>query len=191
MIDKRLNKVDEQILLEQLSQGSEEAYKEFFHLYYSPLCEYASFYLSDEDSEDLVQEFMIALWEQREILVHIRSLKSYLFAAVRNRCLNVIEKEIHRQRKHSSWYEEFKDKFENPDFYLANDLMEQIQKAIDELPDNYREVFDRSRFTSKTNNEIARELGISVKTVEYRITQSLKILRKRLSDYLLTIIFFG
>ncbi|MCL1933229.1 MAG: RNA polymerase sigma-70 factor [Candidatus Azobacteroides sp.] len=183
--------MDERNLLEQLSRGSEDAYKELFHLYYSPLCEYASFYLSDEDSEDLVQEIMIILWEQREILAHVNSLKSYLFIVVRNRCLNVIEKEISRQRKHSRWYEEFREKFENPDFYLANDLMERIQEAIAELPESYREVFDRSRFTSKTNRKIAGELGISVKTVEYRITQSLKILRKRLSDYLTAIILFG
>jgi len=180
--------MDEQGLLERLSSGSEDTYKEFFRLYYSPLCEYASQYISDEDAEDLVQEFMIVIWEQREILAHVHSLKSYLFASVRNRCLNFIEKENFRQKRRFRWYEEFKDEFENPDYYLANDLMEQMQKAIAELPDSYREVFDRSRFTSKTNNEIALELGISIKTVEYRITQSLKILRKRLCNYLKFII---
>jgi RNA polymerase sigma-70 factor (ECF subfamily) len=183
--------MDEQTLLDRLSKGSEEAYKEFFHLYYSPLCEYASQYLSDEDAEDLVQEFMIVIWEQQEILVHVHSLKSYLFAAVRNRCLNFMEKENYRQKKHFRRYEEFQDKFENPDFYLANDLMDQIQKAISKLPESYRDVFDRSRFTGKTNREIALELGISIKTVEYRITQSLKILRKQLDDYLKFIILLG
>ena len=182
--------MDEQALLEQLSGGSEYAYKDFFHLYYSPLCEYASQYVPDEDAEDLVQEFMITLWEQHEILVRVHSLKSYLFAAVRNRCMNFIEKENLRQKKHFRWYEEFKDKFENPDFYLADDLMERIQKALADLPDTYREVFDRSRFTRKTNREIASELGVSVKTVEYRITQSLKILRIQLSDYLTIFILF-
>jgi len=176
--------MDEQILLERISKGSEEAYEEFFYAYYSPLSEFASQYLSDEDAEDLVQEFMIMLWEQRDILPHVNSLKSYLFTAVRNRCLNFIEKEKNRQRKHFRWYDELKEKFENPDFYLANDLMNHIQSAIAELPETFREVFSQSRFTSKTNREIAFELGISVKTVEYRITQSLKILRKRLSGYL-------
>ena len=176
--------MDVQILLERISKGSEEAYKDFFYTYYSPLCEYASQYLSDEDAEDLVQEFMIMLWEQRDILPYVNSLKSYLFTAVRNRCLNFIEKENSRQRKHFRWYDELKEKFENPDFYLANDLMTHIQNAIAELPQSYKEVFSQSRFTTKTNKEIALELNISIKTVEYRITQSLKILRKRLSGYL-------
>lgn len=183
--------MDEKVLVEQFSKGSVSAYKELFHKYYSPLCEYASLYLSDADSEDLVQEFMIMLWENPEILLQVSSLKSYLFMAIRNRSLNAIEKETHRQKKHFRFYEELKDKFENPDFYLSNDLMEQIQKAIAELPENYREVFINSRFTGKSNREIAEELGISIKTVEYRITQSLKILRKRLGNRLLLFILVG
>lgn len=177
--------MEEPILVMALSQGSIDAYKQLFRTYYSPLCEYASLFLSDEDAEDLAQDFLIALWEQRDILIHVNSLRSYLFASMRNRCLNAIEKETYRQRKHQRFYEEYKDKLDNPDFYLSNELMENIEKAIAELPADYQKVFSRSRFTCKTNQEIASELGISIKTVEYRITQSLKILRKRLKEFLL------
>ncbi|MDR3061733.1 MAG: RNA polymerase sigma-70 factor, partial [Dysgonamonadaceae bacterium] len=89
----------EQMLIEKLSEGSVDAYKEVFYKYYYPLCEYASQYLSDVDSEDLVQEFMIMLWEHPETLYYAHSVKSYLFASIKNRCLNVIEKENSRQRK--------------------------------------------------------------------------------------------
>jgi len=68
---------------------------------------------------------------------------------------------------------------------MLEDLSVQIQKAIDELPENYRETFALSRFGEQTNVQIAAMQGISVKTVEYRITQSLKILRVKLKDYLL------
>jgi len=176
--------MEEHILIESLSQGSLDAYKQLFHKYYSPLCEYASLYLSDEDAEDLVQDFMILLWEQREILIHVKTLEPYLFASIRNRCLNAIEKEIYRQRKHQRFYEVCKQKMNDTDFYLSNELIEEIQKAINNLPTDYQKVFSRSRFSSKTNQDIAKELGISVKTVEYRITQSLRILRKQLKDFL-------
>jgi hypothetical protein len=53
-----------------------------------------------------------------------------------------------------------------------------------DLPESYRAVFLRSRFGACTNIKIAAELGISVKTVEYRITQSLKLLRIALKEYL-------
>ena len=83
----------------------------------------------------------------------------------------------------------YKDQFENPDTYFVNELTENITKAIEELPENYRETFKLSRFGEQSNLQIAEALGVSIKTVEYRITQSLKILRVKLKDYLPFIMF--
>ena len=46
----------------------------FLH-YYSPLCEYASQFVSDNDAEELVQDMMLHIWENREYLVIEKSLK--------------------------------------------------------------------------------------------------------------------
>lgn len=85
---------------------------------------------------------------------------------------------------HNHIYEKIKDQFEDPDYYFINELTEHINKAIKELPDTYRDTFALSRFGELTNTQIATKLGVSVKTVEYRISQALKILRVRLRDYL-------
>lgn len=77
-----------------------------------------------------------------------------------------------------------KDSFQNPDGYMLEELSRNIEKAIGELPETYREVFSISRFGNCSNKEIADQLNVSVKTVEYRITQALKILRIKLKDYL-------
>ena len=58
--------MDENNLIILLQQGDQDAYKQLFIKYYSPLCEYASQYISDDDSEELVQELMLFLWETRE-----------------------------------------------------------------------------------------------------------------------------
>ncbi|MDR2775648.1 MAG: RNA polymerase sigma-70 factor [Tannerella sp.] len=176
--------MDEQCLITLLNKGDRNSFKRLFESYYSPLCEYASRYVSDVDAEELVQEYMVYLWENRETLVIETSLKAYLFAAVRYRCLNAIRQRLYRERVHNMLYEKMKDRTDDPDYYLANELAVMIRKAIDELPESYREVFVRSRFGIFTNVQIAKELGISVKTVEYRITQTLKILRVKLKDYL-------
>jgi RNA polymerase sigma-70 factor (ECF subfamily) len=176
--------MDEQDLIVLLNRGDRNSFKRLFDRYYSPLCEYASQYVSDADAEDLVQEYMIYLWENRETLVIETSLKAYLFAAVRYRCLNAVKQHLYRERVHNLLYEKMKDRINDPDYYLANELAVMIHNAIDELPDGYREVFVRSRFGTSTNAQIAEELGISVKTVEYRITQTLKILRVKLKEYL-------
>jgi len=172
------------MLLTLLNEGNKDAYKQLFIKFYSPLVEYASQYISDENAEELVQELMLYLWENREYLVIEGSLKGYLFTATKHRCLNAIKKNQYHQRVHDLIYEKIKDQFEDPDYYLVNELAESIQKAINELPEAYRETFTLSRFGDRTNVQIAQELGVSVKTVEYRISQSLKILRVKLKDYL-------
>ncbi|MDR0698796.1 MAG: RNA polymerase sigma-70 factor [Tannerella sp.] len=176
--------MDEQNLIALLNKGDRDSFKKLFERYYSPLCEYASRYVPDADAEELVQEYMIYLWEKRETLVIEVSLKAYLFAAVKYRCLNAIKQRLYRERIHNMLYEKMKDRIDDPNYYLANELAVMIRKAVDELPESYREVFVRSRFGISTNANIAKELGISVKTVEYRITQTLKILRIKLKDYL-------
>ena len=124
---KNLRDMDENNLTILLQQGDRNAYKQLFIKYYSPLCEYASQYISDDDSEELVQELMLFLWETRENLVIETSLKSYLFISTKHRCLNAIRKNQYHERIHNQIYEKIKDQFEDPDYYFVNELTENIQ----------------------------------------------------------------
>ena len=72
---------------------------------------------------------------------------------------------------------------------MIHDLQDAIEKAIAELPKTYREAFEMSRFQGKTRQKIAEETGVSVKTIDYRMQQALKILREKLKDYLPFLIF--
>lgn len=179
-----LPEMNDQALLNQIRQGDKDAYDKMFVRFYSPLCEYASQYVTDADAEELVQNLMVHIWKSRECLEVEKSLKSYLFVSVRNRCYNTIRNRQSRERVHSAIYEKIKDRFEDPDYYMADEMAANIEKAIEELPETYRETFKMSRFGEMPNAEIANLLGVSVKTVEYRITQSLKILCVKLKDYL-------
>lgn len=186
-----LHTISDQELLKQITDGSQLAYKELFLKYYSPLCEFASQYLSDSDAEDVVQDLMVALWEERGSFNINSSVRSYLFSATKNRCINAILKNQYVERKRNIFYDEVKDMLDDPNFYLANELKTLIKQAIEKLPTDYRKVFVESRFGEKTNAQIAHDLGVSVKTVEYRITQSLKILRHQLGDYLAVALIVG
>lgn len=176
--------MNDPLLIQRLQEGNKNAFKQLFVRYYSPLCEYASQYISDADAEEVVEEFMLFLWENRQMVSIETSVRAYLFSAVRHRCLNALKKEMYHARIHHQIYEKLKDQFENPDFYFVNELAENIRKEIDLLPDTYRDTFKLSRFGELTNVEVAQKLGVSVKTVEYRISQALKILRVKLKDYL-------
>ena len=183
--------LDEHLLFEKIQQGNKDAYSQMFLRYYSPLCEYASQFVSDADAEELVQDMMLFVWENRQNIVIEKSLKSYLFVSTKNRCFNAIRDRRTRERIHGILYDKIKDQIEDADYYMLNELAIDIEKAIEELSETYRETFKLSRFGEMTNAAIAKQLGVSIKTVEYRITQSLKFLRVKLKDYfpLLTLLF--
>ncbi len=184
--------LEDQEFLEKIQQGDKDAYNRMFVRFYSPLCEYASLFVADADAEELVQDLMLHVWENRKYLAVEKSLKSYLFVSVRNRCYNSIRDHQSHARIHNFLYEKLKDQIEDPDYYMLNELAINLEKAIEELPESYRETFKMSRFGEMSNVAIAKKLGVSVKTVEYRITQSLKILRVKLKDYLPLLMFlFG
>lgn len=140
-------------------------------------------YVTVPESEEIVQDVMMWLWENRKSLVADMSLKSLLFTIVRNKCLNTISHIQVKQQVHERLYAKFQEQFENPDFYIG-ELMALASKAIRELPDEYRKAFEMNRFEEMTYNEIAERTGVSPKTIAYRISQALKILRTKLKDYI-------
>jgi RNA polymerase sigma-70 factor (ECF subfamily) len=176
--------MDERALILSLQAGDEAAFRQLFASYYSPLCEYTSRYTGDEDAEDIVQELFVHLWEQREDIVIVSSLKAYLFAAVRNRSLNAVKKRQDILQKQAEYGELLKDHIEEPDYYFIDELNALIEKSINDLPKKHRETFRLSRYEEMSNEEIARHSGVTVKAIEYRITQALRSLRRKLKDYL-------
>lgn len=164
----------------------EQVFAEIYRKYYGDLCMYAMRFISDEDeAEEIVQEIIYKLWEQKEQLHTIQSLKSYLFRSVHNRCLNHIKHQAHKNKYSDRAYVEMKKiELETVEDYQNKELEEKVQHAINELPDRCKEVFKMSRFDGKKNKEISEDLGISVKAVEANITRALSSLRESLDKYL-------
>lgn len=167
-----------------LRAGNESTFDSVYKQYYRGLCAFASQYVEFLECEEVVQEVMMWLWENRKMLVPEMSLKSLLFTMVKNKCLNSIAHTQVKQQVHEKLYRKFQQQFEDPDFYVQGELMRLLNKAISELPPQYREAFILNRFDDLTYNEIAERTGVSTKTIAYRISQALKILRQELKDYL-------
>ena len=149
----------ERISLELIA-GDEQAFDTVYKQYYRGLCAFASQYVTVPESEEIVQDVMMWLWENRKSLVADMSLKSLLFTIVRNKCLNTISHIQVKQQVHERLYAKFQEQFENPDFYIG-ELMALASKAIRELPDEYRKAFEMNRFEEMTYNEIAERTGVS------------------------------
>ena len=179
-------------LYSRMKKGDREAFNALFLKYYSVLCAFGKYYVSMEDAEEIVQDIMVWLWENREYQVVEISLRSYLFKSVKNKCLALIDKNQTKRRFCEHMLAtEMQGVFEDPDFYIAEELMNQIEKTVSQMPETYRVAFEMSRYQDMTYKEIAEELDVSAKVVDYRIQQALKILRIELKDYLplITVIF--
>lgn len=143
-------------------------------------------YLHDRNAvEDLVQDFFVAFWVEAPRLQIKSSLKSYLFTAIKNRCLDSQKHQKVTEKYRSSILFSANEVNNSPDLYLAESELRQIvQKTMDKLSPRCREIFEMSRFRGLSNQEISDQLAISKRTVELQISNSLKILRKELAEFL-------
>ncbi len=171
-------------LLTAMQNGDRSAFDMLFQKYYSVLCAYCYRFVRLEDAEEIVQDVMLWLWENRERPIIEYSLKQYLFKAVYHRCMTrVVQNEV-KQRADTAYHERMSAMLQDVDIYQVNELSRHIQKAINELPPAYKEAFIMHRFRNLSYKEAAELLNVSPKTVDYRIQQALKILRVKLKDYL-------
>ena len=94
-----------------------------------------------------------------------------------------LEQEV-KSRVENYFYEEMQSLIDDTNFYLIEELTIRIQEAVETLPESYKEAFVMHRFKNMSYKEIAEILGVSPKTIDYRIQQALKQLRIELKDYL-------
>ena len=179
-----LQTTDERFLLSAMQHGDLKAYGVLFRRYYPILCAYATRFVELKDVEEIVQDVMLWLWENRETQTFETSLSQYLFKTVYHRAINVITHHHSQLRADTFFYENMQEMLQETDYYQLEELKRRIKEAVDALPPIYREAFVMHRFKNKSYKEIAEFLQISPKTVDYRIQQALKQLRITLKDYL-------
>ena len=175
---------DNDFLLSAVQRGDQKAFDTLFRRYYPMLCAYGHRFVELEDAEEIVEDSLLWIWENRETLVIESSLNSYLFKMVYRRALNKLAHIDATQRADTRFYEEMQEMLQDTDYYQIEELAKRIEDAVAALPENYREAFVMHRFRDMSYKEIAETLGVSPKTIDYRIQQALKQLRMDLKDYL-------
>lgn len=184
MEGEKLQTTEERFLLSAMQRGDLKAYGVLFRRYYPMLCAYATKFVELKDAEEIVQDVMLWLWENRKTQTFETSLSQYLFKTVYHRAINQIVRHQSQLRADTLFYENMQEMLQDTDFYQLEELQKRIREAVDALPPTYREAFVMHRFDNKSYKEIAEILQVSQKTVDYRIQQALKQLRITLKDYL-------
>lgn len=180
-------------LFDALKQNDNKAFESLFKKYFKALTVFANQMLNDlDESQDLVQDVFIKLYEKRASLEIHTSLKAFLYQSVRNKCLDKIRSSATRQFHHEEILHTTKeDAIDNSDQVLKIELEEKIHHAISQLPDQCQLIFRMSRLEGKKNLEIAEVLNISKRTVETQISNALKKLRVDIFQYLKALIIIS
>lgn len=163
-------------------------FEQLFREWFTPLCRFSVQFVSDPDeAKGIVHDVFVHVWEKMEQLPPDTNYRSYLYTAVRNRCLNRIRD--HRKMVRIESISEHALQTEERSIE-TNELEREIEFAIQSLPEKCREIFELSRKEGLKYAQIAEQLGISVKTVEAQMSKALGVMRHQLDKFLLLLILW-
>ncbi len=181
-----------------LSSRQRRLFEEIYTLHYHKVKYFAYNYLYDDEiASDTAQEVFVSLWEARDKVDMEREIVPFLITLTKNKCMNLLKHREVRRR-----YDNLNRKAEQDSLNSAtlNDLtasdlysseVEQLfALSLEEMPLKTREIFLLNKIEGLKYREIADKKGISVKLVEYRMMSALRVLRKKLKDYLPLFLWF-
>lgn len=156
-------------------------FEQIYHQYYKPLYIYALKFVAEQIAQDIVQDIFVTIWNTPPVLR--TSLKSYLFTAVRNACLDYIKgmkvKENYiNQRLLQLQLDEIAYYQTEETSILEEEQLNLIYTTIEELPEKCKEIFKLSYFNNMKSNEIAQKLDLSVRTVQNQLYKGLIKIRE-------------
>lgn len=171
---------------DNLKAGDHQAFKEFFFDNYNDVLSFIYRMTFDKEaSMDLTQETFLNFYKALDKLNPAISPNYYLFRIARNLTINYLTRKEQTINYDPDNEETYKNLYSNPeDEYTASFFENDIQKAIQSLPNRCRSIFVLSRYHNLSYQEISETLQISLQTVKNQINKAIAILRKKLSQYL-------
>lgn len=178
-------------LIAEIKMGDEQAFETLFFEYYHPLCRFAlKLTQSDDFARDTVQEVFFKIWKNRYNLNIEYSISAYLYRAVKNQALNLIDQEESRHRLSELLQSEGYFARDNGYYYASNSpsldeitrRVNRIWNLIEEMPSQQKMVFELHKKHGLSYKEIAIILNIARKTVENHMGRALKYLRENFEE---------
>lgn len=171
----------------EMAQDDKKAFARIYEDLWSSLYSVAYNYLRERaTAEEMVQEVFVNLWIKRQHLQTVDNISAFAMRALQFQIYDYFDRKAVVDRYIESKAASQKATPDTSHHQIEYDeTLSLITQEIDNLPSLTQKIFRLSRFSQYSNEEIANHLDVSVKTVEYHITQSLKHLRRRLGFILL------
>lgn len=169
-------------MLDGIISNQQAAFSIFFNTYWKDFYSYLYRMLQDEEeSTDILQDTFTTIWENRQKLKHVQSLKGYVYRIIHYKAVKAIQHNIKLRNlkdELASYFPRHDDKLtEEVD---AKELANLINREIQNLPPRMREIFLLSRNEQLSYKEIAEQLAISENTVKKQVSTSIKQLKQRI-----------
>lgn len=182
-----------------MSNAIVNSFNEIYTSYYKKSFFFAKSYVHDDlAAEDIASESLIKLWEKLKT-EKIDYIEPLLLTILKNKALDYLKHEEVKRTAFESMVDWHQQELSiristlescDPNEIFSDEVESIIRETLKLLPEQTRRVFLLSRFENKSNKEIAEQMGISIKGVEYHISKALKALRITLKDYLPLFYFF-
>ena len=174
-----------------LKEGDESVFEILYKRYWDKLYVIASKRLNDaEEAEEVVQDIFLNLWRRKENFTLQSGFDNYFSIAVKFEVINRRAKRGREEERNKQIITLNKNVCEYPmEYFDLEQLQNQLELAINSLPEKCQLVFRMSREQFFTNKKIAEHLLISEKTVEKHKTHALRVLRARFKHYLTLLLF--
>lgn len=167
---------DTQTIIDLIADNKEDdAYKFMYEKYHRVLLRFAIGYLKvKEPAEEIVNDVLYRVWENRTHIAEINNLRLYLFSSVRNACLTSLVKDKRKKDLISnfSFTEVLQDDPES--LYTCSELNALIRRTIQNLPPRCRQIYELIRIDGFKNKEVATKLNISVNTIDVQLAIAFK-----------------
>ena len=161
---------------------------------------FAMLYITDRDEvQDILMESYAYMWEHRAEIDFSGNVEAYMFNVVKHRCLDYLDHASVRQNAENSILTDAQWELDmsistlrafDPAWLYDSDVRRRIRQIVGRMPETTRRIFTMSRIEHKSYRQIAEEVGLSVKSVEFHVSRALKYLRENLGDYFLVILIF-
>lgn len=183
---------DESALVKQLRQSNQAAFEEVCHRYARRIYAYCDrFTCARSDTEELVQDVFLELWNYRSRMLPDSSVEALLFTIARRKGINSF-----RSRINSPVFEDYVNYIHQledseKDSFGFDELINRVRTIISTMPPAIGRVVELSLIAQLSNHEIATQLSISDKSVRNRLSEGLALLRRHLTPVLNTLSLFS
>ncbi len=164
-------------------------YKKIFDQFYRELVVYAHNFLYDlQASEDLVQDIFVQLWENsHELNIHT-SIKSYLYASVRNKCYNrlrdiKVEDNVNMIDLNTCLVTDYDIHGYEREEKLK--VYQQVMETVEGFPESMKRIFNLKFLENYKYAEIAEEMGISINSVKTQLKRA----KAKINEAIAVIVF--